>query len=169
MKSKTFAAIVAKPSATFPIAGTLFNYNYLIGHDGFIGIKTGSHSAAGGCWAFAAQRSVNGKPTVVYGVVLGQRDQKTGQLIQPALDLGRKLALHAPWRDDVRLVTKEDVTTVAAPGQQYAVDLELQAPDGSSVDAGETVGTLTIAGVSTPVVVERSAPGPTVKWRLTRF
>src|SRR4051794_5510886 len=68
MAIPTFAQIVQQPVATFPIAGALFNYNHLIGHHGFIGIKTGSDAAAGGCWAFAAHRTVDGKPTTVYGV-----------------------------------------------------------------------------------------------------
>src|SRR4051812_42009880 len=68
MTLKTFAAIVRQPVATFPVAGSLFNYDYEIGHHGFIGIKTGSHAAAGGCWAFAARRTVDGKPSVIYGV-----------------------------------------------------------------------------------------------------
>ncbi len=190
MKLPVFAKIVAKPVATFPIAGSLFNYNYKIGHDGFIGIKTGSHAAAGGCWAFAARRTVDGKPTVVYGVVLGQRDTKTGGLIQPALDRGQRLAdalpgvvkevslvpegtavgsLHAPWRDDVPLVTQKSLSVVATPGQSYAADLALHAPTDSHVEAGTVVGTLTVGGVSTPVVVARDAAGPTVKWRLTQL
>src|SRR4051794_36435506 len=63
MTLTTFAAIVRQPVATFPVAGSLFNYDYEIGHHGFIGIKTGSHAAAGGCWAFAARRTIDGKPS----------------------------------------------------------------------------------------------------------
>ena len=190
MKLPTFADIVKMPSATFPIGGTLFNYNYMIGHHGFIGIKTGSHAAAGGCWAFAAERSVDGKPTVVYGVVMGQHAKKTGALIQPALNLGRRLAdatpkvvkrvtlvkagvkvgvLEADWRDDVPLVTKQALSVVAAPGQKYAVDLSVHVPKGNHVAAGTVVGTLTVAGVTTPVLVADDAAGPTAKWRLTQL
>jgi D-alanyl-D-alanine carboxypeptidase (penicillin-binding protein 5/6) len=190
MALPTFAKIVKQPAATFPVAGTLFNFNYSIGHHGFVGIKTGSDDAAGGCWAFAARRTVDGKPAIVYGVVLGQHDKKTGGLIEPALSAGRRLAdatpkvvkrvtlvtagttvgsLQADWRSDVPLVTKQMLSVVAAPGQRYAADLALHAPTGSHVPAGAVVGTLTVAGVSTPVVVAQDAPGPTVKWRLTRL
>lgn len=190
MSLPVFAKIVRQPVATFPIAGALFNYNSMIGHHGFIGIKTGSDAAAGGCWAFAAHRTVDGQPTTVFGVVLGQHAKKTGRLIQPALNLGLKLAdttpgvvkrvtlvpagtvvgaLTAPWRNDIKLATKQAVSVIAAPGQKYAVQVQLHAPTGKSVAAGAVVGTLTVGGVSTPVVAANSAPGATLKWRLTRL
>ena len=59
------------PAATFPVGGTVQNYDYDVGHDGIIGVKTGSDAAALGCWAFAATRSVAGTTQTVYGVVLG--------------------------------------------------------------------------------------------------
>src|SRR5262249_1709637 len=62
MRLPVFAAIVRTPSATLPVAGTVHNTNTLLGRDGFVGIKTGSHDAAGGCFAFRAIRSVDGKP-----------------------------------------------------------------------------------------------------------
>jgi D-alanyl-D-alanine carboxypeptidase (penicillin-binding protein 5/6) len=44
----------------------------LLGHDGFVGVKTGSDDAAGGCFAFRAIRWIDGRPTTITGVVLGQ-------------------------------------------------------------------------------------------------
>ncbi len=67
-----FASIVATPSATIPVAGTIRNTNTLLGHDGFVGVKTGSTAAAGGCFAFRAIRWIRGKRTAITGVVLGQ-------------------------------------------------------------------------------------------------
>jgi serine-type D-Ala-D-Ala carboxypeptidase (penicillin-binding protein 5/6) len=67
-----FASIVATPSAALPVAGTVHNTNTLLGHDGFVGVKTGSDDAAGGCFAFRAIRRVDGKRTTITGVVLGQ-------------------------------------------------------------------------------------------------
>jgi serine-type D-Ala-D-Ala carboxypeptidase (penicillin-binding protein 5/6) len=48
------------------------NANTLLGHDGFVGVKTGSDDAAGGCFAFRAVRWIDGKRTTITGVVLGQ-------------------------------------------------------------------------------------------------
>jgi serine-type D-Ala-D-Ala carboxypeptidase (penicillin-binding protein 5/6) len=44
----------------------------LLGHNGFVGVKTGSTAAAGSCFAFQAIRWIDGKRTRITGVVLGQ-------------------------------------------------------------------------------------------------
>src|SRR5207237_4530767 len=72
MRLPVFANIVATSSATLPVAGTVHNTNTLLGHNGFVGIKTGSDDAAGGCFAFRAVRWIDGKRTTITGVVLGQ-------------------------------------------------------------------------------------------------
>ena len=80
MRLPVFASIVATPSATLPVAGTVHNTNTLLGHNGFVGVKTGSDDAAGGCFAFRAIRWIDGKRTTITGVVLGQpgHDQDRG-------------------------------------------------------------------------------------------
>ena len=50
----------------------MHNTNTLLGRDGFVGVKTGSTAAAGGCFAFRAIRWIDGKRTTITGVVLGQ-------------------------------------------------------------------------------------------------
>jgi D-alanyl-D-alanine carboxypeptidase (penicillin-binding protein 5/6) len=72
MRLPVFASIVATPSATLPVAGTVHNTDTLLGHNGFVGVKTGSTTAAGGCFAFRAMRWIDGKRTTITGVVLGQ-------------------------------------------------------------------------------------------------
>jgi len=72
MSLSVFASIVATPSATLPVAGTVHNTNALLGHDGFVGVKTGSDEAAGGCFAFRSIRWIDGKRATITGVVLGQ-------------------------------------------------------------------------------------------------
>src|SRR6266540_3628134 len=72
MRLPMFASIVATPSATVPVAGTVHNTNTLLGHSGFVGVKTGSDDAAGGCFAYRAIRWIDGKRTTITGVVLGQ-------------------------------------------------------------------------------------------------
>jgi serine-type D-Ala-D-Ala carboxypeptidase (penicillin-binding protein 5/6) len=87
MRIDAFAEIAAEPSAVIPYAGVVRNTDRLLGQDGFVGIKTGSDQAAGGCFMFAARSSSGGQ--LVYGVVLGQRD---GPLIPAALAAARRLA-----------------------------------------------------------------------------
>src|SRR6266568_3539996 len=66
-----FRQIVALPQVTLPVAGLAYNVNAGLGHDGIVGVKTGSSSQAGGCLAFAAIRTVAGRPVMIVGVVLG--------------------------------------------------------------------------------------------------
>jgi D-alanyl-D-alanine carboxypeptidase (penicillin-binding protein 5/6) len=72
MRLPVFARIVATARATLPVAGTVHNTNTLLGYGGFVGVKTGSDDAAGGCFAFRAVRWIHGKRTTITGVVLGQ-------------------------------------------------------------------------------------------------
>jgi D-alanyl-D-alanine carboxypeptidase (penicillin-binding protein 5/6) len=72
MRLPVFASVVATPSATLPVAGTVHNTDRLLGQNGFVGVKTGNTDAAGGCFAFRAVRWVGGKRTTITGVVLGQ-------------------------------------------------------------------------------------------------
>ena len=60
MALPAFAEIVAQKKATLPIAGTVTNYNTLVGRDSVVGIKTGSTDEAGGCLMFAAVVTVGG-------------------------------------------------------------------------------------------------------------
>ena len=72
MRLPVFASIVATTSVTLPLAGSVHNTNRLLGHNGFVGVKTGSDTAAGGCFAFRAIRWIDRKRTTITGVVLGQ-------------------------------------------------------------------------------------------------
>jgi serine-type D-Ala-D-Ala carboxypeptidase (penicillin-binding protein 5/6) len=91
MRLRAFARIVATPSATLPVAGTVHTTNMLLGHGGFVGIKTGSDDAAGGCFAFRAIRWVHGERMTITGVVLGQpgEDQVGSGLIAAAAMVDR--------------------------------------------------------------------------------
>jgi serine-type D-Ala-D-Ala carboxypeptidase (penicillin-binding protein 5/6) len=88
MRLPTFAAIVGLRTAVVPIAGSIVNTDSLLGQDGFVGIKTGSTSAAGGCFMFEARQIRAGQPRIVIGAVLGQRG---GPLIAAGLFSARDL------------------------------------------------------------------------------
>jgi D-alanyl-D-alanine carboxypeptidase (penicillin-binding protein 5/6) len=70
------------PSAQLPVVGEVANFNELVGHEGFVGIKTGSDQAAGGCLLFAKRILIHGRTLTVIGAVLGQRES---DLLQAAL------------------------------------------------------------------------------------
>jgi D-alanyl-D-alanine carboxypeptidase (penicillin-binding protein 5/6) len=88
MADPTFAEIVAMPSTVLPVAGEVANFNALVGHEGFVGIKTGSDEAAGGCLLFAKEIEVGGRTLTVLGAVLGQRE---GDFVQAALASAKSL------------------------------------------------------------------------------
>jgi len=88
LREPAFADIVQLPSTSLPVVGEVENTNPLLRVDGFVGVKTGSDDAAGGCLAFAAVRSVRGHQVKVVGVVLGQRGD---QLIDAAGEAARPL------------------------------------------------------------------------------
>jgi D-alanyl-D-alanine carboxypeptidase (penicillin-binding protein 5/6) len=93
-----FASIVATPSATLPVAGTVHNTNTLLGYNGFVGVKTGSTAAAGGCFAFRASRWIDGKRTTITGVVLGQPgDDRIAAGLEAAAAMVDRIAGHS-WR-----------------------------------------------------------------------
>jgi serine-type D-Ala-D-Ala carboxypeptidase (penicillin-binding protein 5/6) len=92
MREPAFAEIVAMRHAFVPVAGLIINTDSLLGHDGFVGIKTGSTSSAGGCFIFEARQISGGRPRVVVGAVLGQRG---GPLIDAGLSSARNLVRSA--------------------------------------------------------------------------
>ena len=95
-KDETLAAMMATRSYWLPVAGVVNNTNSLLGHDGFVGMKTGSDRAAGGCLMFRAVWSTGTGSRSVIGVVLGQRG---GNLLAAGLSAAKQLVDRlAPYR-----------------------------------------------------------------------
>jgi serine-type D-Ala-D-Ala carboxypeptidase (penicillin-binding protein 5/6) len=69
----TLAAMMATRSYPLPVAGEVTNTNTLLGQDGFVGMKTGSDDAAGGCFMFRSERHTDSGNVPLIGVVLGQQ------------------------------------------------------------------------------------------------
>ena len=194
MALPAFASIVAMPEVTFPVGGTVQNYDYDIGHDGVIGIKTGSDSESLGCWAFAATRTVAGTARTVYGVVLGVPGTSLG-LVEPTLDAGVALAdavpatvravsvvsagavvghVDAPWRHgQVPVTAVRAVSGLAQAGSRVTLRVDLRRPSGVTVRKGELVGHLVAdfpgGAVTTPLVAGSSGAGPSLSWKLTHL
>lgn len=72
MRDPTFAAVVAMPTATLPLVGTVHNIVHEVGNDGVVGIKSGYTSQAGGCYVLAGVHVIDGRPVIVLVAVLGQ-------------------------------------------------------------------------------------------------
>jgi serine-type D-Ala-D-Ala carboxypeptidase (penicillin-binding protein 5/6) len=92
MQVPALAAIAAKPTAVVPEAGVVRNYNTLLGHDGIVGLKTGSTQAAGGCVVIAAWHKAGARNALIVAATFGQPG--TAQTILPnALHAGHMLVL----------------------------------------------------------------------------
>ncbi len=86
----TLAAMMATRSYELPVAGRVHNTDALLGHDGFVGMKTGSDDAAGGCFMFRSptrdRRSVHGPVSASCSA------SRVGNLITAGLYAAKQLA-----------------------------------------------------------------------------
>jgi serine-type D-Ala-D-Ala carboxypeptidase (penicillin-binding protein 5/6) len=157
LKVGTLAQIVATRSATVPLAGTVTNYNTLLGSDGVVGIKTGSTTPAGGCLLFAAHHQVNGHTVTIIGAVFGQQGttlhglpealSAAKQLIRAAETALRSFPLLTAGQTVAKtdtgttLVTTEAVTVIGWPGQTYRYTLKITGGSGTLKITGPATNT----------------------------
>jgi serine-type D-Ala-D-Ala carboxypeptidase (penicillin-binding protein 5/6) len=189
-----FRRIVAMPQVTLPVAGLAYNVNAALGHDGIVGVKTGSSSRAGGCLAFAAVRTVAGSQVEIVGVVLGvpatsaQPSELDGaisasenllasiggdlehvQVIEPGAVLG---TVSSAWTAGSAVVAATGVSVTAWPGTPVTVTVTPR-PLGHAIRAGQPVAqaTVTTGDQVRHITLDASqaAPAPSVTWLLTRL
>jgi D-alanyl-D-alanine carboxypeptidase (penicillin-binding protein 5/6) len=182
--------IVALPEVSLPVAGVQYNYDFLVGHNGIVGMKTGSDSAAGGCFLADLRGVVGGAPVDVLVAVVGQRGASP---IAAALSAGAALAkaglaaltpmtlvrsgetvgvVRTAWGASAPVVAERTVQVLGWPGMPLTRRLRTGTlPDG--IGAGAPVGTITVQGgagaVGVPLRLGRSLPGPSLGWRLSRL
>ena len=112
-KDETLAAMMATRNYWLPVAGEVTNTNTLLGHDGFVGMKTGSHEAAGGCLMFrAVWPTENGNRSLI-GVVLGQRGDN---LIDAGLSAAEQLVDRVRHRAEPIARISKTTYAPATPG-----------------------------------------------------
>jgi serine-type D-Ala-D-Ala carboxypeptidase (penicillin-binding protein 5/6) len=186
MRIPVFAAIVAEPSAALPGVGRVANYNGLVGMNGYVGVKTGSDRAAGGCLVFARRVVAGGRRLTVLGVVLGQRE---GALIESALGSAERLgdSAAASLRVETALpagtrvlsassvdgrattaVTAGTLRELGWGGLELPVHVLARAAM-THLHAGEAMATVAVQGGSagaTSAVSARAVAGPSLGWRL---
>ncbi len=189
MDIPAFQHVVAMPQVTLPLGGTFFSLDTNLGHDGFVGIKTGSDAAAGGCFLFEARTSFFGKQLSVVGAVLGQQaapQTPTAVRVGDALvraafaavatvtpasgaDVGQ---IVAAWGPDVAVVASPSAPLLGWPGTSVPLRLRVGSLP-SSIPAGARVGDMVVTVGNQRVRVElrtkAPVPAPSVPWRLTRL
>lgn len=193
MRNQVFAQIAAMPYAVIPVAGTVVNYNRQTGLNGIVGIKTGTTSQAGACWAFAIKRTVGGAVRTVYGVVFGAPLSPGNQQALAAIEDGESLAdamtrtvsrltvlpagttvgqITIPWsKTQVPVVTARALSGMALAGAHITLNARAGLPPAGTQPAGITVGSASASGffgpaATTPVVTAGPMTKPSLTWKL---
>ncbi len=189
-----FRQIVAMPQVTLPVVGVAYNVNSALGHDGIVGVKTGSTSQAGGCLAFAAIRTVAKSPVTIVGVVLGVQataaqpselggvisasenllssvggDLERVQVVTPGTVLGR---VSSAWTAGPAAVAATGVTVTAWPGTRVTVTVTPRLL-GHAISRGQPVAraTVTVGSYVSHVTLgaSQAVSAPSIRWLLTRL
>lgn len=189
MRDPVFASVVGLIQADLPVAGTVYNVDYVLGQSGIVGIKTGSGGDLGANFLWAATAGPGGRPVLIYGCVMGQTSldeafRATKALIaamSASLTVQRVIArgqvvgrYQAPWGDSTALIAAGDVDVLAWPGiparqRLAAPSQELSKPLPAGALAGVADVSLGEQRASVQVVTERELRPPSNIWRLTRY
>jgi D-alanyl-D-alanine carboxypeptidase (penicillin-binding protein 5/6) len=184
--------IASLQRAQLPVAGDLENLDDLLGSHGIFGLKTGSTSAAGGCFVFTARVPTGRRMVNVVGAVLGQPGVGERELLDSAFDATTNLLVSArrvlrglgsvigpgvfgrilsAWARPVAARLVRVPALIGWPG--LAVRIQVRpAPDlRAPLSAGQAVGTAIVEvgrqRVAIPLVASRALSQPSLGWRLT--
>lgn len=189
MKLPAFRAIVDMPQINWPNDSQLiYNYNYLVGHYGIVGVKTGSTLQSGGCYIFAAPRptGANGS-SLVYGAVLGQQGTLTASQLQASLTDGVNLlnqtphivksypwihkgqvvgSLSVPWSHAIPLIAQSPAVIPGWGHMSVTEVLHLNTNHPTKTTKGTITVTQGTRHWTVPVSLKSPVPAPTLSWRL---
>jgi serine-type D-Ala-D-Ala carboxypeptidase (penicillin-binding protein 5/6) len=182
LKSPVLMQIAGQKSAVLPVAGTVYNYDTVLGLNGITGLKTGNNDQDPGAFLFTANITIGDKRLPVTGAVMGAPD------LQSALDSSRQLStslqqgfisstvvgknqqlgtIRTAWGSQAPIVATNDVQIIhwkdTAAQESHTIK--------TSLKAGK-VGSLKIqapgATAATDLRLAHDIPGPSFWWRLTR-
>jgi D-alanyl-D-alanine carboxypeptidase (penicillin-binding protein 5/6) len=182
--------IVAMPQVTLPLAGLVYNFDADLGQSGIVGIKTGSDSAAGGCFLFESRETVDGTSLTLFGAVLGQGgvspnttalNDATALLDAAFADVrtfgsfpsSRNVVgwISTPWGQSVP-VTVESSRIIGWSGLAVSLHVHLSGLSPAN-HSGAQVGVLrtNVGGQALTLALRtsQSLHGPSAFWRLTRL
>lgn len=188
LKNPLLSEIVAKPQVSLPIVGVAYNIDYNVGHNGFVGIETGS-MANGGNLVFAAA-GPSGSKDLIIGAVLGQPGAQPliaalsegSKLVDAArkipvtlrvLSAGQTVALiSAPGISPVPVRAAQSVSLLAWPGLSVAYSTKFSKL-GHTVGKDAKVGTMRVSignqAQTVSLVATKAIHSPSLTWRLTRI
>jgi len=194
MAQPVLAEIVGMSEAVLPLAGIVHNYDFVLGQQGLVGIKTGWTAAAGGCFVFAARRTVAGHPAQLLGAVLAQPGNAyTGivaaekasvallaatwphlEVVEPVPSGARVAQVLSDWHRPIPVRAASGVGVLAWPGLSLSLRLDQVGKLAAPLPRGALLAEIRIS--SSGGVVKRSKTTlsgflnpPDVVWRLTHF
>lgn len=190
MAISTFRHIVRMPQVNLPGIPVQYNDNYELGTAGIIGVKTGSTNHAGGCYVYAAYRTVGGHKVLVMGAILGQQ---TPPILITALHAGVALLngtsailstttigfankpvaeVTAPWTKPVLANASGSMTVVSWPGMVVHYRVVMNSLP-KTIVAGTRIGTLLVSVNGShgafPIRTVSGLPTPSTNWKLSRI
>ena len=188
MKQEVFAQIVALGQAQLPVVGIVYSTNHVLGQSGIFGMKTGSGFSTGANFLFGATITVDGKPIVVYGCVMGQPNMEAAFATAKTLIASLQSILHVrqvitrnqtiatyftAWGAQSDLVSRVDVNVLAWPGMVLRQRLDvLPIVVDRPIPAGTKKGNVHIVLGEYDLDVELVTADPLYPpgrlWRLTR-
>lgn len=186
MKIPVIAKVVGEVQANLPVAGVVYNVDYVLGQDGVIGIKTGSGPEFGANFVFASSQAAAGQPYNIYGAVMGANTldeafKATKALIASVRAVVRAdkvvgvddtvARYEAPWGGRANISAAKDFTAFSWPGMPIKRTLSVAAVT-APVEAGRQVGNLRVSlgaqSSTIPLLISSRLPEPGRRWRLTR-
>ncbi|MFN2464752.1 MAG: D-alanyl-D-alanine carboxypeptidase family protein [Candidatus Dormibacteria bacterium] len=186
MKDPLIPTIVSKVQAELPVAGVVYNVDYVLGQENIIGIKTGSSPDGGANFVFAASHSISGRPVTILGAVMGLNTldeafaatKKLIQAVRPLLTIKHLViprqavgTYQAPWGSRTEILAQQGIDVLSWPGQSVRTRFEAR-PVSAPLPAGTVVGSFSVkAGdqlLRTPLVTAGALAKPTTRYRLTR-
>ncbi len=188
MANPVLANIASMPQATLPVCGTVYNVNYVLGHDNIVGAKTGSILT--GNFAMATQIKVGQTQLYGLGTIL---DVGGVQPLTNALNDGKAMAkslqsiprqetvlrkgqvvgyLDVPGAHPDPVVATETVTEIGWAGLSESFTPTL-VKSVYGLPAGAKVGSATLTVGEqlkiVPLKVANAVAHPSIVWRLTHF
>ncbi len=186
LKNSVLADIVSQRLATVPAAGTIYNTNYLLEHNGIFGLKTGNTDQAGGCYLFAAHIAAAGtdQTVTVVGAIMGAPTREaaiddsvpllnsigSGFSQTDVIKAGDVVARYtAPWGQTLTATASSTVSLLRWTGDTLQPNLSLKTIDAKTEASGK-IGQISASNsfgkAQTDVILSGHFSKPSVWWRL---
>jgi len=182
LQSPVLLQIASQHYVTLPVAGTVYNYNTVLGQNGITGLKTGNNDADPGAFLFTSVERIGGKDVPLTGAVMGAADLETA--LQDSVRLSSSLQqgfeqvtvaqtgqavglLQTAWGQQVAIKSTKPLQVIRWKGtpitEKHTLRTDIRSGDVGSmqISSGQAKSVSTLR-------LGRDIPGPSFWWRLTR-